>query len=118
MSKYYPKTILAASVCRITHELEFHDWKLNQNIPISTYITPIQQAFEFFAFPEKLEKRNQIELRTFDPTHIVTNLWVNLCKYGFQHVRGEAFKEVSDRNNKILSRAIVYNEADKQSIEQ
>ena len=73
MSKYYPKTILAASVCTITHELEFYDWKLNQHIPIITYITPIQQAFEFFAFPEKLEKRNQIEPRTFDPTHIVTN---------------------------------------------
>ena len=74
MSSYYPKTILAASVCRITHELEFHDWRMNQNIPIRTYITPIQQSFEFFAYPEKSEKRNQIEPRTFDPTHIITNL--------------------------------------------
>ena len=32
-------------------------------------------------------------------------------------MRGDAFKKVSDRNNNILSRAIVYDEGDKQSIE-
>ena len=77
----------------------------------------MNRYFEFFAYPKKSEKRNQIEVRTFDPTHIVTNLHVHLCKNGFQKVRSNAFREVCDCNNELLSRAIVYEEADKQSIE-
>ena len=40
-----------------------------------------------------------------------------MCKKGFQKVRSSAFKEVCDRNNALLSKAIVYEEADKQNIE-
>ena len=42
---------------------------------------------------------------------------VHLCKKGCQKVRSSALKEVCDRNNALLSRAIVYEEADKQNIE-
>ena len=38
LQSYYPKTIIAASVCRITHELEFHNWKKSQSIPMATYV--------------------------------------------------------------------------------
>ena len=116
-SSYYPKTILADCVSRVTHEYEFHEWKCNQSIPISMFVTSLNRYFKLFAYPEKLEKRNQIEARTFDPTHIVTNLHVHLCKNGFQKVRSNAFREIYDQNNELLSRAIVYEEADKQSIE-
>ena len=40
-----------------------------------------------------------------------------MCKKGFHKVRSSAFKEVCDRNNALLSRTIVYEEADKQNIE-
>ena len=99
------------------HELEFHNWKKSQSIPMATYVHPLQTSFQFFAYPEKSEKQNQIEAQTFDPTHIVTNLIVHLCKKGFQKVRSNAFREVCDRNNALLSREIVYDEADKQNIE-
>ena len=76
-----------------------------------------EHLFSILHILKKSEKRNQIETRTFVPTHIVTNLRVHLCKKGFQKVRSSAFKEVCDRNNALLSRAIVYEEADKQNIE-
>ena len=56
MQSYFPKTILAASVCRITHELEFHNWKKSQSIPMAAYVRPLQTSFQFFAYPEKSEK--------------------------------------------------------------
>ena len=80
---------------------------------MATYVHPLQTSFQFFAYPEKSEKRNQIEARTFDPTHIVTNLRVHMCKKRFQKVRSEAFQEVCDRYNGLLSRGIVYEETDK-----
>ena len=94
LSSFYPKTILAACVSRVTHEYEFHEWKSNQSIPISTFVTPLNRYFEFFAYPKKSEKRNQIEARTFDPTHIVTNLSVHLCKNGFQKVRSMLYNHM------------------------
>ena len=84
---------------------------------MATYVHPLQTSFQYFAYPEKSEKRNQIEARLFYPTHIITNLRVHLGKKGFQKVSSSAFKDVCDRNNALLSRAIVYEEADKQNIE-
>ena len=45
LQSYYPKTILAASVCRITHELEFHNWKKSQSIPMATYVQLLKTSF-------------------------------------------------------------------------
>ena len=116
-SNYYPKTILAACICRIEHDLEFHMWKNSQQIPMGVYIDRIERHFQFFAFPEYSEERHQTERRTFDPTHILTNMRSHICKKGFQHVRAEAFLEVSDRNNDLLSRALLTEDIDKQNLE-
>ena len=37
------------------------------------YIPPLERHFQFFAYPEFDESRNQIKAKTFDPTHILTN---------------------------------------------
>ena len=67
-SNYYPKTILAACICRIEHNLEFHAWKNSQKIPVGVYIDPIERHFQFFAFPEYSAERELNERHTFDPT--------------------------------------------------
>ena len=41
LQSYNPKTILAASVCRITHELESHNSKKSQSIPMTTSVHPL-----------------------------------------------------------------------------
>ena len=113
MSTYYPKTILASSFCHIQHELHFHDWKMSHKIPIATHIGPLNRHFQFFAYPEYDIKRNEVEAKTFDPTHILTNFRIHICKKGFQHVRANAFLEVCERNNAILSCGIITEEVDK-----
>ena len=40
-----------------------------------------------------------------------------ICKKDFQHVKAEAFLEVSERNNDLLSRALLTEEVDKQNLE-
>ena len=84
---------------------------------MATYVNTVDTTFGFFTYPEKFERTNQIEARTFDQTHKVSNLRVRMCKKGFQKVHNAAFREVCDRNNGLLSRGIVYKEADKQNIE-
>ena len=77
----------------------------------------IEGHFQFFAYPEFSVERELIEKCTFDPTHILTNMHAHICKKGFQHVRAEAFLEVSERNNDLLSRALLTEEVDKQNLE-
>ena len=64
---------------------------MSQKVPIAMYIPPLERHFQFFAYPEFDESRNQIEVKTFDPSHILTNFRILICKKGFQHVRSNAF---------------------------
>ena len=73
--------------------------------------------FNFLHILHSVE-RELIERHTFDPTHILTNMHAHICKKGFQHVRAEAFLEVSERNNYHLSRALLTEGADKQNLEE
>ena len=100
-STYYPETILVCCICRIEHDLQFHDWKRSHQIPMGIYIEPIERHFQFFAYPEINNKRELVERRTFDPTHILTNMHAHICKKGFQNVHAEAFLEVGERNNDL-----------------
>ena len=117
LQSVYPKPLLAACASRLHHEEEFREWRMSSLAGYSTYLDPLNCAVENFWTPEFSQKRNQIEARTFDPTHILTNLRANISKKGFQHVSPQAFKDVSDRNNDILSRAVVYELVDKQNLD-
>ena len=88
-----------------------------QKNPVGVYIDPIERHFQFFALPEYSAERELTERCAFDPTHILTNIHAHICKKGFQHVRAEAFLEVSERNNDFLSRALLTEEVDKQNLE-
>ena len=89
-STCYPKTILACCICRIEHDLQFQDWKRSHKIPVGIYIEPIERHVQFFAYPEFNNQRELVERRTFDPTHILTNMHAHICKKGFQKVHAEA----------------------------
>lgn len=113
----YPKSLLAVPAAKIRHEMEFHLWKLSHGTPLYAQI-PNVAHFEYFCYPEKSACRNDdIECRTFDATHILTNFRSHICRNGFQHVRAQAFKEVCERNNDILSRPVVFDCIDKQNCE-
>ena len=77
--------------------MEFHTWKNLQKIPMGENIDPIEKHFQYFAYPGYSVERELIERHNFDPTHILTNMHSHICKKDFQHVRAEAFLEVSER---------------------
>ena len=60
-------------------------------------------------------ERNQIEMRTFDYTHILNNLRFHISNSGFDHVRTEAFLQVSEIDHDILPKTIVKLKMDRQN---
>ena len=78
-----PKAVITVSVARIKCTLEINKWQNSATIPMETYINHRKGQFKFFSFPEFLEKRQQLEPRTLDPMHVLTNLRAHACKNGF-----------------------------------
>ena len=50
-----------------------------------------------------------------DPTHILTNLRLQICGHGFDQVKTDAFHRVSNTDHNVLSMSIVIDQLDKQS---
>ena len=48
--------------------------------------------FDCFSYPEFCESRNQVEARTIDPSHILTNLRLHATQKGFFKCDPQAFK--------------------------
>ena len=70
---------------------------------------------EFFSYPEKSACRNQLEPRTFDFTHILTNMRNKILTRGFDFCRKEHFEELCKKRPDILSIALVYDKIDTQN---
>ena len=68
-----------------------------------------------FNYPEYCDSRDQIELRTFDYTHILNNLRFHICNKGFDNVSMDAFLYVSQMNQDVLPQAIVELKLDRQN---
>ena len=68
-----------------------------------------------FNYLEMSAERNQIEMCTFDYTHILNNLRFHVCNEGFRGVSTEAFIEVSKVDHDVLPRTIVEDKMDRQN---
>ena len=112
-----PKAVIAVSVSRIKHHLEHKSWEDTSHIPLQIYIEHKQEVFKLYSFPEYSQERKQLEPRTLDPTHILTNLRAHACRSGFDFFDKESFIRVSQVNNTILSRAMVEHVLDQQNAE-
>ena len=70
----YPKEYLAAPVAEITHFESVKEWESKSEIQITLDIPRIEHGHIIFNYPEYSMKRKQLEMRTFDYTHILNNL--------------------------------------------
>ena len=120
LSKYCPKVFLqiAAAKCMLSKKLQ--EWESSSDVQIEIPITNKDDEgknshHKSFSKPSKSETRNQVEHRTMDPTHILTNLRSQICRHGFENVRTEAFHRVSNIDHNILPMSIVMDQLDKQS---
>ena len=115
MKKEYPKDFLAAQLCRINHEEYVKQWENKSTVPVNIYLPFIDRNHVIFNFPEWNADRHQVEMRTFDYTHILNNLRFHICNKGFDNVSTEAFIEVSNMDHDVLPRAVVELKLDRQN---
>ena len=111
----YPKEYLAAPLCRISHMSSVKEWEEKSPIPIEIDLPFINDKHIIFNYPEFSLERNQMEMRTFDYTHILNNLRYHICNRGFTGVSTQAFINVSKSNHDVLPRAIVEDKMDRQN---
>ena len=60
---------------------------------------------------------NQVEPRTLDPTHMLTNLITHICKSGFDFFDKESLIRVSEKDKDLLPRPMITEIFDQQSAE-
>ena len=76
-------------------------------VPI-TYDIPVEpHTFDVFSYPEFNVKRQQLEPRIIDPSHVLTNLRVHATQKGILGCDPKAFLWVSEADNNILSRGLI-----------
>ena len=114
-STNYPKEFLAAAVCKIHHMENVEDWERKCKVPIQLNIPFLKDTHIIFNYPEYSKDRCQLEMRTFDYTHILNNLRYHICNRGFTEVSTEAFVNVSKVNHDVLPLAIVEDKLDRQN---
>ena len=107
LKKEYPKDFHAAQLCKINHEEYVTQWENKSTVPVIIYLPFIDKNHVIFNYPEWNVERTQVEMHTFDYTHILNNLRYHICNKGLDHVSTQAFIEVSDIDHDILPRAVV-----------
>ena len=96
-----PKAVIVTNVARIKQEIKLHKWKKNATVPMQMKIKHKNENFNFYSFPEYSNVHNQLEPRTLDPTHILTNLRAHACWNGFSFFNKNAFIHVSEVKKNI-----------------
>ena len=70
----YPKEYLAALHCKINHYKNVMKWESHSKISIRFDMPWVESEHIIFNYPDFSVDRNQMEMRTFDYTHILNNL--------------------------------------------
>ena len=97
------------------------DWEMNSKIQMSVKI-PRKIAglpdiqFQLFCYPEFSEERNQLEPRTLDFSHVLTNIRMHICRHCYDFCKTEHFLELCSERPDILSRFVVEDRADPQNV--
>ena len=77
--------------------------------------TTLQKLLIFSGYPEYCEERNNLEFRTFDFMHILTNLRTQILTRGLDFCKKEHFEHLSTNNPGLLSLALVFEKTDQQN---
>ena len=86
------------------------------NVPIpGEDVENIAKTVKLFSYPEYNLERSQLEARTFDFTHILTNIHCQILTRGFNYCKKEHFEELCRDRPDILSIALVFDKIDTQN---
>ena len=115
----FPKKLIQiplASLLQIEHR---HEWFGRATVPLKCYVPTSTQGkiktIDFFSYPEFCHLRNQLEFRTFDFMHVLTNLHTQILTQGLEYCKREHFEHLSIHKPGLLSLALVFEKTDKQN---
>ena len=116
----YPVEHLQISLGTVVQRQQNNDWYANATCPLVAPVphehnSSLVKRMEFFCYPEYNELRKQLEPRTFDFTHILTNMRNQILTRGFDYCKKEHFEELCKARPDILSIALVYDKIDMQN---
>ena len=121
LDRSYPLLPLQVSYANVTNSVKMMDWAMKSKIQVSVKLprkiaglTDIQ--FQLFSYLEFSAQRNQLEPRTLDFSHFLTNIRMHICRHGYDFCKTEHFLELCSERPDILSHSIVEDRADPQNI--
>ena len=112
----YPKALLKTVVCEMTNDEDLEEWLDSSPVRTVIDIPEANIRHRLFCYPEYKEANNDLQCRSLDPSHILNNLRSQICRHGFTGVSTEAFHDVSNENNKIISKSTLIDQLDKQKV--
>ena len=97
-------------------------WLNNATVPLSSYVpvsttsdTHKHRVINLFSYPAYETARNQIEFRTFDFTHILTNIQTQILTRGLDYCKKEHFEHLCINKPGLLSLTLVFEKTDQQN---
>ena len=118
MREDYKVTQLQVSLANAIHREKREKWINDCPINLIAYVPNIYSnhvLFPMFSYPEYNKKRKQIEHRTLDYTHILTNMKTHILTKGYDFCPKEHFQDLAHLKPDLLSRPLVFDNIDQQN---
>ena len=118
LSDDYKLVLLQVSLANALHREKRNKWFNKSPIHMWGYIPHLwkeETVIKYFSYPEFLEERNQIEHRTLDYTHILTNMKTHILTKGYDFCKKEHFHTLAKEDPDLLSRPLVFDNIDQQN---
>ena len=99
LDRSYPLLALQVSYAKVTNWVKMMDWAMKSKIQMSVKI-PRKTAglpdiqFQLCCYPEFSAERKQLEPRTLDFSHILTNIRMHICRHRYDFCKMEHFLEL------------------------
>ena len=116
----FPIEHIQIPLCTVIQRENHYKWIQKSTVPLFTPIpsesdSQLVTAHEHFCYPEFSKDHQQLEPRTFDFTHILTNMRCQILTCGFDFCPKDHFKELCKDRPDILSIASVFDKIDMQN---
>ena len=116
-----PLLPLQVSNTNVTYWVKMMEWasksKIQMSVEIPRKIAGLPDIqFQLFCYPEFSAERKQLEPRTLDFSHILTNIRMHICRHSYGFCKTEHFLELCCERPDILSHSNVEDRADPQNV--
>ena len=121
LDKRYPLLPLQVSYANVTNWVRMTDWEMKSKNELSVKIPRKMVGlpdiqFQLFCYPEFSEESKQLESRTLDFSHVLTDMRMHNSRHGYDFCKMEHFLELCSERPDILSNCNVEDWADPQNV--